>query len=251
MARNVLVTGASSGIGRATAIAFAKQGDNVLLCARRFDSLERLKQEIETHYAVRVAVLVLDVRDRQAVETKLLPAVEAFGGIDVLVNNAGLAQGLEPFQHSDMEDAVTMVDTNIKGLLYVTRQVLPLMVAGNAGHIVNIGSTAGSYTYPNAAVYCATKAAVRILSDGIRMDTIETDIKVTNIQPGITETAFSEVRFHGDKTRAAAVYQGIEALQPEDIADAILYACNQPKRVQVSDITIVANQQAGTMKAKK
>jgi len=201
---------------------------------------------------VRVETLVLDVRSREDVESKVPAAIEAFGGVDVLVNNAGLAQGLDPFQDSTVDDAVTMIDTNVKGLLYVTKAVLPYMIDKNAGHIVNMGSTAGIYAYPGGAVYCATKAAVKMLSDGIRMDTIATDIKVTTIQPGIVETPFSEVRFHGDAERAKAVYAGIDAIQPEDVADVVLYVTNQPKRLQISDVTIMANQQAaGFMVHKK
>lgn len=196
--------------------------------------------------------LVLDVSKREDVDAKVKAAIEAFGGIDVLVNNAGLAQGLDPFQDSSVDDAVTMINTNVLGLLYVTKAVLPFMMAQNSGHIVNMGSTAGIYAYPGGAVYCATKAAVKMLADGIRMDTIATDIKVTTIQPGIVETPFSEVRFHGDAERAASVYAGIEAVQPEDVADVVLYVTNQPKRLQISDVIIMANQQAaGFMVHKK
>lgn len=251
MNRNVLVTGATSGIGKAIAYAFAEQGDNVLLCARRQDALEAIRTDIENKFSVNVAIFTLDVRHRQEVEDKLPKAIEAFGGLDILVNNAGLAQGLDPFQESDLDDAVTMVDTNVKGLIYVSRMVLPIFVKQNTGHIFNIGSTAGIYAYPNGAVYCATKSAVKTLSDGMRMDTIATDIKVTNIQPGLVETHFSEVRFHGDAERAKQVYADIEPLLAEDIASAVIFAANTPRRMQVSDMTIMANQQAaGWMKAK-
>ena len=163
-----------------------------------------------------------------------------------------MAQGLDDFQDSSIDDAVTMIDTNVKGLIYVARKVLPFMMEQNSGHIINMGSTAGIYAYAKGAVYCATKAAVKTLSDGIRIDTIATDIKVTTIQPGIVETPFSEVRFHGDAQRAASVYAGIDAIQPEDVADIVLYVSNQPKRVQISDVTIMANQQAtGFMVHKK
>jgi len=236
MARNVFVTGATSGIGLCIAEAYAKHGDNVLISGRRAELLGEVQARLSKEHGVRVETLVLDVR----------------GGVDVLVNNAGLAQGLDPFQDSAVDDAVTMIDTNVKGLLYVTKAVLPFMIDKNEGHIVNMGSTAGIYAYPNGAVYCATKAAVKTLSDGIRMDTIATDIKVTTIQPGIVETPFSEVRFHGDAERAKSVYAGIEAVQPEDVADVVLYVTNQPKRLQISDVTIMANQQAaGFMVHKK
>ena len=250
MNRKIFVTGATSGIGLECARAFAQDGDNVLIASRRADRLMAIKEDFEQQYGIRVDTLVLDVSNRE--DAKVKPAIEAFGGIDVLVNNAGLAQGLDPFQDSTVEDAVTMINTNVLGLLYVTKAVLPFMIDKNEGHIVNMGSTAGIYAYPGGAVYCATKAAVKMLADGIRMDTIATDIKVTTIQPGIVETPFSEVRFHGDAERAKSVYAGIEAVQPEDVADVVLYVTNQPKRMQISDVTIMANQQAaGFMVHKK
>ena len=252
MSKTVLITGATSGIGHATALAFAKAGYDLLVCARRLEVLENMKAEFEPDYGIKVTPFALDVTDRKAV-SEILPAViEKAGGVDILVNNAGLAQGLDPFQESFIDDIELMINTNVKGLLYVSRTVLPFMLAKNAGHIINLGSTAGIYAYAKGAVYCATKAAVKTLSDGIRIDTIESDIKVTTIQPGIVETPFSEVRFHGDKEKAAAVYAGVEALQAEDIAEIIVFAATQPKRVQISDITIMANQQAtGFMIAKK
>ena len=252
MCRRVFVTGATSGIGKEIAISFAQYGDNLLLCARREEKLAELKAELEADYDVRVDTFTLDVRNREEVETKVPQAIKAFGGVDILVNNAGLAQGLDDFQDSSIDDAVTMIDTSVKGLIYVARKVLPFMMEQNSGHIINMGSTAGIYAYAKGAVYCATKAAVKTLSDGIRIDTIATDIKVTTIQPGIVETPFSEVRFHGDAQRAASVYAGIDAIQPEDVADIVLYVSNQPKRVQISDVTIMANQQAtGFMVHKK
>ena len=252
MNRKIFVTGATSGIGLECARAFAQDGDNVLIAGRRADRLAAIKEDFEQQYGIRVDTLVLDVSKREDVDAKVKPAIEALGGIDVLVNNAGLAQGLDPFQDSTVEDAVTMINTNVLGLLYVTKAVLPFMIDKNEGHIVNMGSTAGIYAYPGGAVYCATKAAVKMLADGIRMDTITTDIKVTTIQPGIVETPFSEVRFHGDAERAKSVYAGIEAVQPEDVADVVLYVTNQPKRLQISDVTIMANQQAaGFMVHKK
>lgn len=252
MNRKIFVTGATSGIGLECARAFAQDGDNVLIAGRRADCLAAIKEDFEQQYGIRVDTLVLDVSKREDVDAKVKAAIEAFGGIDVLVNNAGLAQGLDSFQDSSVDDAVTMINTNVLGLLYVTKAVLPFMMAQNSGHIVNMGSTAGIYAYPGGAVYCATKAAVKMLADGIRMDTIATDIKVTTIQPGIVETPFSEVRFHGDAERAASVYAGIEAVQPEDVADVVLYVTNQPKRLQISDVTIMANQQAaGFMVHKK
>ena len=252
MSKTVLITGATSGIGHATALAFAKAGYDLLVCARRLEVLENMKAEFEPEYGIKVTPFALDVTDRKAVAETLPAVIEKAGGVDILVNNAGLAQGLDAFQESSLDDVELMINTNVKGLLYVSRTVLPFMLAKNSGHIINLGSTAGIYAYAKGAVYCATKAAVKTLSDGIRIDTIESDIKVTTIQPGIVETPFSEVRFHGDKEKAAAVYAGVEALQAEDIAEIIVFAATQPTRVQISDITIMANQQAtGFMIAKK
>ena len=252
MSKTVLITGATSGIGHATALAFAKAGYDLLVCARRLEVLENMKAEFEPEYGIKVTPFALDVTDRKAVAETLPAVIEKAGGVDILVNNAGLAQGLDAFQESSLDDVELMINPIVKGLLYVSRTVLPFMLAKNSGHIINLGSTAGIYAYAKGAVYCATKAAVKTLSDGIRIDTIESDIKVTTIQPGIVETPFSEVRFHGDKEKAAAVYAGVEALQAEDIAEIIVFAATQPKRVQISDITIMANQQAtGFMIAKK
>ena len=177
------------------------------------------------------------------VKTVCSEILETVGQVDILVNNAGLALGLSPYQDYEELDMLTMLDTNVKGLMAVTRCLLPSMVAANQGHIINMGSTAGIYAYAGAAVYSATKAAVKLFRR-LRIDTIATDIKVTTIQPGIVETDFSKVRFHGDEARAATVYQGLEALQAQDIADAVLYVTSQPRRVQITDMTIMANQQA-------
>ncbi|MGT2911111.1 SDR family NAD(P)-dependent oxidoreductase [Streptococcus cameli] len=244
MSRTVLVTGATSGIGKAIAFAFAKQGDRLILIGRRTERLQAIKAELENEYGVTVWMYQLDVTDPQAIQSVCQTILSDVQKIDILINNAGLALGLEKFYEYNSEDMLTMLDTNVRGLLLMTRQILPAMVKENHGHIINMGSTAGIYAYAGAAVYAATKSAVKVLSDGIRIDTIEKDIKVTTIQPGIVETDFSEVRFHGDKERAASVYQGIEALKPEDIADITLYIANQPKHVQISDITIMATQQA-------
>lgn len=244
MKRNVFITGASSGIGKATAYSFGKNGDNLVLCARRLERLEEIKKDIEEKYAVKVYIYKLDVTIYENVADTVKEIIKTVGNIDILVNNAGLALGLDKFQNYNINDMQTMIDTNIKGLLYVTREIIPYMVSKNSGHIINIGSTAGMYAYADGAVYCATKAAVKFLSDGIRIDTIDKNIKVTTIQPGIVETDFSEVRFHGDKAKAEKVYKGIKALKPEDIADITVYAANQPEHVQISDITIMATKQA-------
>ncbi|HEM3941327.1 TPA: SDR family NAD(P)-dependent oxidoreductase [Streptococcus suis] len=244
MKRNVLITGASSGIGKAIAYVFAANGDNIIITGRRLDKLEEIKQDIEKQHHVQVSVHSFDVTNMEQTIVNCQKILEEVGQIHILVNNAGLALGLDKFQDYDLTDMMTMIDTNIKGLLTVTRQLLPQMVENNEGHIINIGSTAGIYAYAGAAVYAATKSAVKVLSDGIRIDTIDKNIKVTTLQPGIVETDFSQVRFHGDKERAATVYQGIDALQANDIASCTLFVANQPAHVQISDMTIMATKQA-------
>ena len=223
MSKNVLITGATSGIGEATARAFAKEGENLILTGRRVERLGALKEELQATYPnQKVWTFALDVTDIAMVKDVCQAILKSVGQVHVLVNNAGLALGLTAYQDYEEWDMLTMLDTNVKGLMMVTRQILPSMVAANEGHIINMGSTAGIYAYAGAA----------------------TDIKVTTIQPGIVETDFSQVRFHGDKDKAAKVYQGLEALQAQDIADAVLYVTKQPRRVQISDMTIMANQQA-------
>ncbi|MDO5089677.1 MAG: SDR family NAD(P)-dependent oxidoreductase [Leptotrichiaceae bacterium] len=244
MKRNVFITGASSGIGKAAAHSFAKNGDNLILCARRKEKLDEIERDIKEKYGVEVHTYRLDVTIYENVVNTVKEIIKKSGKIDVLINNAGLALGMEKFHEYSINDMEVMLNTNVKGLLYVTREVITNIVTENSGHIINIGSTAGLYSYGNGAVYCATKAAVRFLSDGIRIDVMDKNIKVTTVQPGIVETDFSEVRFHGDKKRAENVYKGIKALTPEDIADTILYAANQPEHVQISDITIMATKQA-------
>ena len=245
MAKNVVITGATSGIGEAIARAYLEKGENVVLIGRRTERLKTLKIEFaEAFPNQKVWTFPLDVTDMSMVKTVCSEILETVGQIDILVNNAGLALGLAPYQDYEELDMLTMLDTNVKGLMAVTRRLLPSMVAANQGHIINMGSTAGIYAYAGAAVYSATKAAVKTFSDGLRIDTIATDIKVTTIQPGIVETDFSKVRFHGDEALAATVYQGLEALQAQDIADAVVYVTSQPRRVQITDMTIMANQQA-------
>jgi len=243
MRKIVLITGATSGIGEACARKFAQGGYDVIITGRRAQLLANLKKELEAE-GVRVLALAFDVRNRNAATAAINSLPLEWQQIDVLINNAGLALGLEPEYEGSFEDWETMIDTNIKGLLTMTRLVVPRMVKRDSGHGINIGSVVGDAAYAGGNVYCGTKAAVKTLSDGIRMDTIATDIKVTTIQPGIVETPFSEVRFHGDAERAKSVYAGIEAVQPEDVADVVLYVTNQPKRLQISDVTIMANQQA-------
>lgn len=246
------ITGATSGIGRATVEVLAEKGYKLALAARNEKKLKEIASELAMKYNSEVSIYPLDVRGREAIKKTVEEVLAKDGVPDVLVNDAGLARGLEPYGTSDPEDIEQMIDTNIKGLFFVTRAFLPEMLKRNSGHIINLGSTAGLYAYAGAAVYCATKAAVKTFSDGLRIDVMASDIKVTTIQPGIVETPFSEVRFHGDKERAAAVYAGIDALQPEDIADVIGFVLSQPKRVQISDVVIMANQQGtGFLVSKK
>lgn len=244
MKRNVFITGASSGIGKAIAYEFAKNADNLILCARRLEKLEEIKKDLIEKYNINVKIYKLDVTNYDEVNEITDKILSDVKNIDILINNAGLALGLSKLYENDIVEINQMIDTNIKGLLYVSRKIIPSMVANNSGHIINMGSTAGIYAYAGAAIYCATKSAVKLLSDGLRIDTIDKNIKVSTIQPGIVETDFSMVRFHGDKERADNVYKGVEALQAEDIANITVYVANQPKHVQISDITIMATKQA-------
>lgn len=244
MAKTAFITGATSGIGLASAKALAKEGYELALAARSTDKLEAVKEEIEKEYGIPVMTYTMDVRNTEEMKQTVADFLQKKGAPDVLLNNAGLARGLESYEKTEEADILQMLDTNIRGLFLLTHEFLPAMTEKGSGHIVNLGSTAGLYAYPGAAVYCATKAAVKTFSDGIRMDVIDTDIRVTTIQPGLVETNFSKVRFHGDEERAANVYAGIEALQAEDIADAVAYVVTRPKRMQVTDIVIMANQQA-------
>ncbi|MBF0788271.1 MULTISPECIES: SDR family NAD(P)-dependent oxidoreductase [unclassified Streptococcus] len=244
MARYVLITGATSGIGKAIAYAFAENQDHLIITGRRREKLQAIQHTLTEMYGVEVFYYQMDVTQAGEVVAVCQKILEDVPQIDILINNAGLALGLEKFHEYDVNDMVTMIDTNVKGCLYMTRQILPTMVEKDQGHVITIGSTAGIYAYAGAAVYAATKSAVKVLNDGIRIDTIDKNIKVTTIQPGIVETDFSQVRFHGDKERAAMVYQGIQALQAEDIAQNVLFVANQPRHVQITDMTIMATKQA-------
>ncbi len=244
--QTVFITGASSGIGRATALAFAAEGARLLLCARRSDRLESLSREGEAAGATAVHTFTLDVRDRAAVETSIASLPEDWKRIDVLVNNAGLSRGLAKLYEDDPENWEEMIDTNVKGLLYVTRAVVPGMVERGRGHVINLGSTAGHQTYANGAVYCATKAAERAISEGLKIDLIGTPVRVTSIDPGMVETEFSQVRFRGDHERAAKVYQDITPLRPEDVADAIVWAATRPAHVNIHSILMTTIDQANS-----
>jgi 3-hydroxy acid dehydrogenase/malonic semialdehyde reductase len=242
----VLVTGASSGIGRATAFAFAGAGARLLLCARRLDLLMEMETPLMEAGAAGVLFFQLDVRERESVETAIAELPEEWAKIAVLVNNAGLSRGLTKLHEDDPENWDEMIDTNVKGLLYVTRAVVPGMVERGEGHVINLGSTAGYITYANGAVYCATKAAEKAISEGLKIDLMGTPVRVTSVDPGMVETDFSRVRFRGDEERAAKVYQNITPLQPEDIADAIMWAATRPAHVNIHTILLTPIDQANS-----
>ena len=240
MNKIVLITGATSGIGLACARKFAANGDKLILTGRNEQRLAEIKKELDTE----VITLAFDVRNCEEAEAQICSLPADWQNIGVLVNNAGLALGLEPEYEGDLDDWGTMIDTNIKGLLTMTRLVVPGMVKRNHGHIINVGSVAGDAAYAGGNVYCATKAAVKALSDGLRIDVADTAIRVTNLKPGLVETNFSNVRFHGDNERAANVYKGIKPLTGDDIADVAVYAANAPAHVQIAEVLILATHQA-------
>ncbi|MBQ5626060.1 MAG: SDR family NAD(P)-dependent oxidoreductase [Paludibacteraceae bacterium] len=252
MSKIAFITGASSGIGAACARKFAQGGYTLLLNARSIDKLQALKTELETAYGIDVELLPFDVRDRKAAEVALKSLPEKYQTIDVLVNNAGLALGVDKEYEGTEENYDTMIETNITALLMMTRMVVPGMVARGKGHIINIGSVAGDAAYPGGSVYCATKAAVKVLSDGLRMDLVDTPLRVTNVKPGLVETNFSVTRFHGDQERADNVYKGIKPLTGDDIADVVYYAASAPAHVQIAEVLVLATHQAsGTIVHRK
>ena len=243
MKRIALITGASSGIGEACARKFAEGGYDLILTARRAEKLAELKAELEEE-GTKVKTLTFDVRDAEAAETAVDSLEREWRKINVLINNAGLALGLDKEYEGDPDDWNTMIDTNIKGLLTMTRLIVPGMVERNEGHVINIGSVAGDAAYAKGNVYCATKAAVKTITDGLRIDLAETAVRVTNLKPGLVETNFSNVRFHGDNQRADNVYKGITPLTGADIADVAFYAASAPKHVQIAEVLILATHQA-------
>lgn len=243
MKRIALITGASSGIGEACARKFAEGGYDLILTARRAEKLAGLKAELEAE-GTKVKTLTFDVRDAEAAEKAVDSLEPEWRKIDVLINNAGLALGLDKEYEGDPDDWNTMIDTNIKGLLTMTRLIVPGMVERNEGHVINIGSVAGDAAYAKGNVYCATKAAVKTITDGLRIDLAETAVRVTNLKPGLVETNFSNVRFHGDNQRADNVYKGITPLTGADIADVAFYAASAPKHVQIAEVLILATHQA-------
>lgn len=240
----VFITGATSGFGKETAISFAQKGARLIIAARRKEKLKELASLLKKKFKTDVLVLPLDVRKSRAVSlaVKKLPA--AWKNIDILVNNAGLSRGLDKFHEASITDWEEMIDTNVKGLLYVSRAVIPVMVKNNSGHIINIGSIAGHEVYPKGNVYCASKHAVDAITKGMRLDLVDTDIRVTTIDPGLAETEFSIVRFRGNVNKAESVYTGIEPLTPKDIADAVIYAATRPKNVVVAEMILLPNKQA-------
>lgn len=242
MPKLALITGASSGIGKATAEAFADLGINLILCGRRIEKLDALKENLSKK--VNVQILTFDVRDKEQVEKALNSLSDSEKDIDILVNNAGNAHGMGPIQDGSTDDWDVMIDGNVKGLLYVSRVIMPWMKARKKGHIVNLSSIAGKSTYPNGNVYCASKAAVEAISEGMRLDLNPFGIKVTNVAPGAVETEFSLVRFKGDEEKADAIYKGFEPLKAEDIAEIIAFAVSRPAHVVMADITLFPVAQA-------
>lgn len=240
----VFITGASSGIGQASAVEFAKLGARLILAARRKDRLDVLAAKLSKEHKSEVLTITLDVRDQKEVQKVIEGLPAEWANIDILLNNAGLSRGLEKIQEGVIQNWEEMIDTNVKGLLYVTRAVMPGMVKRNSGHIVNIGSIAGHEVYPGGNVYCATKFAVRSLNKAIRMDAFGTSIRVTSIDPGLAETEFSLVRFRGDAEKAKKVYQGTRPLQAGDIAEAVVWACSRPAHVNIENIIIMPTDQA-------
>ena len=239
----VLITGATSGIGKSTAELFAKNGYDLIITGRRSDRLQEVKQDLEK-LGVKVLTLCFDIRKLNEVKVAIASIPSEMKQIDILVNNAGLASGLSTIQDGDIDDWEKMIDTNVKGLLYITREIAPLMVESKKGHIINIGSIAGKEVYANGNVYCATKHAVDALNKGMRIDLLPHGIKVTSINPGMIETEFSVVRFHGDEERAKKVYEGINPLTPEDIAETIYWTASRPAHVNINELIIMPTAQA-------
>ncbi len=238
------ITGASSGIGLACAHAFAEQGANLILLARRKSRLDKLAEELSSEHGVKVLTGELDVRDQPAVELFFSSLETGWSAIDVLVNNAGLSRGLKKLHEGSVQDWEEMIDTNVKGLLYVTRATLPGMVARNSGHIINLGSIAGHQTYPAGNVYCATKFAATAITRSLRMDLHGTPIRVSTVDPGLVETEFSQVRFRGDTARAAKTYAGLRPLSPADVADAVVFCASRPVHVNIGEIIMTCTDQA-------
>ena len=242
--KTALITGATSGIGKATAIRFAKEGIHLILCGRRQERLDVLEKQLSD--LVNVHTLNFDVRNNSDIQTAIASLPTAFATIDILINNAGNAHGLDPIQTGNTDDWDAMLDINVKGLLYVSKAIIPQMTARKEGHIINIGSTAGKEVYPNGNVYCASKHAVDAISQGMRIDLNKHNIKVGAVNPGMVATEFSEVRFKGDIERADKVYQGFDVLKPEDIADIIYFVVSRPYHVNIADLVVMSTAQASS-----
>jgi serine 3-dehydrogenase len=242
--KTAFISGASSGIGKASAAAFASEGANLILAARRIERLKELENELVNKYNIKVLSLQLDVRKLSEVKKAVASLKDDWRNIDILLNNAGLARGLSKIYEGDTDQWDEMIDTNIKGLLYVSRSIIPLMVERQRGHIINLGSLAGHESYPNGNVYCATKYAVKGLSKGMRFDLYDKNIRVTSVDPGMVVTEFSEVRFSGDKAKADKVYEGIKPLSAEDIADTILWCATRPEHININEVLITPTAQA-------
>jgi 3-hydroxy acid dehydrogenase / malonic semialdehyde reductase len=246
MAKTIIVTGATSGFGKAIAQRFAKEGNTICITGRRKERLEEMKRELEKVDGVRVITSCFDIRKRYEVEQAVAELKNEINRVDILVNNAGLAAGLSSIEDGDVDDWEAMIDTNVKGLLYITRQIAPMMKEQKSGHIFNIGSTAGKMVYKNGNVYCATKFAVDALNQAMRIDLLPYSIKVTAINPGLAETEFSLVRFKGDEGKAKSVYSGFEPLHPEDIANIVDYCAALPAHVCINDLTVTCTAQANS-----
>lgn len=241
----VVITGASGGIGASCAKAFAGAGARLILAARRRENLESLAAELNRTHATQCQLLSLDVRGRTGVEAALRSLPDGWTDVDILINNAGLSRGLDKLYEGSIEDWEEMIDTNLKGLLYMTRSLVPGMVSRGRGHVINIGSLAGHQTYPGGNVYCATKAAVRALSEGLKQDLLGIPVRVSSINPGLVETNFSNVRFHGDTERAKNVYRGTTPLTPDDIADVVLFCATRPPHVNINEVLLMPTDQSG------
>jgi len=244
MHKTVLITGASSGIGLACAEKFAENGHHLILTGRRKQKLEELQKRLTAKFTIRILLLNFDIRDQQQVQSAIDTLPPEWKDIDILINNAGLAVGFDPIQTGIIDDWERMIDTNVKGLLYISRAILPGMIKRKKGHVINIGSIAGKEVYPNGNVYCATKHAVDALTKGIRIDTVKYGIKITQIAPGAVETEFSVVRFKGDQHKADHVYEGFEPLHPENIAEVAYFTTTLPDNVNINDLVIMPTAQA-------
>jgi 3-hydroxy acid dehydrogenase / malonic semialdehyde reductase len=240
----ILITGASSGIGTACARIFAGVGAKLILAARRLERLQQLADDLVKEFGIEIHLLQLDVRDRSAVESAIVTLPSAWSEIDILINNAGLSRGLDKLHEGSFQDWEDMIDTNVKGLLYLSRYVVPGMVSRDRGHVINLGSIAGHQTYPGGNVYCATKAAVRAISEGLKQDLLGTRVRITSVDPGMVETEFSEVRFHGDTERANKVYQGVKPLTADDVADVIFFCVTRSPHVNINEVVLMPVDQA-------